>query len=210
MNPQCGQIFLKWHILHPPFSSPPQPASDLPSHRESIDGRVSSRASVTEMDTIQSGVVMVSGGGATAAAAVGMGTTDKKSPKLLPLNFAQGENVDREPGKIEGYLLKKRKRPMKGWHKVSIHQTLYSEVSKKGEHVNWKPGKIEGYLLKKCKRPMKGWHKVSSHLTLYSEVSEKGENVDWEPGKIEPLFFIVSRKPIDILCDHVIYPHFQN
>ncbi|XP_033628632.1 oxysterol-binding protein-related protein 6-like isoform X2 [Asterias rubens] len=43
---------------------------------------------------------------------------DKKSPKLLPLNLQKaGETVAKEPGKIEGYLLKRRKRPMKGWHK---------------------------------------------------------------------------------------------
>ena len=53
----------------------------------------------------------------TVSSTIGTGT-DKKSPKLLPLIFQKGETVEREPGKIEGYLLKKRKRPLKGWHKV--------------------------------------------------------------------------------------------
>ena len=61
------------------------------------------------------------------ASAIGTGApdeTDKKSPKLLPLDLQKiGQAVEKEPGKIEGYLLKRRKRPMKGWHKV---QCMYS------------------------------------------------------------------------------------
>lgn len=71
--------------------------------RDTVDSRPSSG-----METMQS----------TVSSTIGTGT-DKKSPKLLPLIFQKGETVEREPGKIEGYLLKKRKRPLKGWHKVS-------------------------------------------------------------------------------------------
>ena len=60
---------------------------------------------------------------ASLASSTGTGVTDepdKKSPRLLPLDLHKiGETVEKEPGKIEGYLLKRRKRPMKGWHKVS-------------------------------------------------------------------------------------------
>ncbi|XP_022111508.1 oxysterol-binding protein-related protein 6-like isoform X2 [Acanthaster planci] len=70
-----------------------------------------------EMEPIAEAVVMTG----SLASAIGTGApdeADKKSPKLLPLDLEKvGQTVEKEPGKIEGYLLKRRKRPMKGWHK---------------------------------------------------------------------------------------------
>ena len=41
-----------------------------------------------------------------------------KTLKLEPLSVETGQDLVQEPGKIEGYLLKRRKRPLKGWHRV--------------------------------------------------------------------------------------------
>ncbi|KAJ8019965.1 Oxysterol-binding protein-related protein 6 [Holothuria leucospilota] len=43
--------------------------------------------------------------------------TDGKTQKLQPLEVKLEERMEQEPGKIEGFLLKRRKRPMKGWQK---------------------------------------------------------------------------------------------
>ncbi|XP_038049066.1 oxysterol-binding protein-related protein 6-like isoform X2 [Patiria miniata] len=69
------------------------------------------------MEAISEAVVLTG----SLASSIGTGApdeADKKSPKLLPLDLQKiGQSVEKEPGKIEGYLLKRRKRPMKGWHK---------------------------------------------------------------------------------------------
>ncbi|XP_071822207.1 oxysterol-binding protein-related protein 6-like isoform X4 [Apostichopus japonicus] len=44
-------------------------------------------------------------------------TDSSKTQKLQPLEVKMEEKMDQEPGKIEGFLLKRRKRPMKGWQK---------------------------------------------------------------------------------------------
>ncbi|XP_041477450.1 oxysterol-binding protein-related protein 6-like isoform X2 [Lytechinus variegatus] len=54
------------------------------------------------MDTAESGMVDLDGG---------------KTMKLEPIIVETGQDLVQEPGKIEGYLLKRRKRPLKGWHR---------------------------------------------------------------------------------------------
>ncbi|XP_072034757.1 oxysterol-binding protein-related protein 6-like isoform X2 [Amphiura filiformis] len=95
---------------------------------DTVDSRLT-----TGMESIQSTLTSASG------------TTDKKSPKLLPLIFQKGATVDREPGKIEGYLLKKRKRPMKGWHKryFVLEKGMLTYGKSPGELMR---GKISGTI----------------------------------------------------------------
>ncbi|XP_071499105.1 oxysterol-binding protein-related protein 6-like [Diadema antillarum] len=54
------------------------------------------------MDTAESGMSEMDG---------------SKTLKLEPLSVETGSDLVQEPGKIEGYLLKRRKRPLKGWHR---------------------------------------------------------------------------------------------
>lgn len=57
-------------------------------------------------------------------------TDSSKTQKLQPLEVKMEEKMDQEPGKIEGFLLKRRKRPMKGWQKVGNMSIIYPITTK--------------------------------------------------------------------------------
>ncbi|RXM32142.1 Oxysterol-binding protein-related protein 7 [Acipenser ruthenus] len=105
-----------------------------------------------------------------------------------------------QPDKQEGYLLKKRKWPLKGWHKryfVLDSGILKYAKTQQDSSRNWEvmedpqneisggegggrdlaqPDKQEGYLLKKRKWPLKGWHKryfvLDSGILKYAKTQQ--------------------------------------